>query len=60
MQQRLPPSVLVGLAALAVSTFGIGLLLEFVALGFLQQHPYIVNLLSGATGFQPAHWLLPL
>jgi hypothetical protein len=51
VQQRLPPSVLVALATLAGSTFIIGLALEEAALGFLQRHPYIVNLLSGATGF---------
>ncbi|MEV6306855.1 hypothetical protein AB0M02_46180 [Actinoplanes sp. NPDC051861] len=60
MQQRLPPSVLLGLAALAASTFAVGLFLEQVALGFLQRHPYVVNLLSGATGFSTSALVIAL
>jgi hypothetical protein len=51
MQQRLPPSVIRALAAVAALTFLAGLCLEQTALDFLQRHPYIVNLLSGLTGF---------
>ena len=51
LQQRLPPSVMRALGTVAILTFLAGVCLEQAALGFLQRHPYIVNLLSGMTGF---------
>lgn len=51
MPHRAPKSLLFGLAALAASSFASGLLLERCCLSYLEDHPFLVNLLSSLTSF---------
>lgn len=51
MSGRLPPLLLLPLATMSVLSFAAGIWLEARHLTFLQNHPYVVNLLSSITGF---------
>ncbi|MBX6750413.1 MAG: hypothetical protein IRY85_12220 [Micromonosporaceae bacterium] len=48
---KAPRSVILVLALMAVVSFGVGLWLEFFRGDWLQNHPYLSDLLSGVTGF---------
>lgn len=48
---KAPRSVILVLALMAVLSFGVGLWLEFFRGEWLQNHPYLSDILSGVTGF---------
>jgi len=49
--RRIPRSLILVLATIAVLSFAVSLYLEFRQLNFLQAHPIMVNLISGVVGF---------
>jgi hypothetical protein len=51
MTQPVPRLLLVALAVLGGLSLTVGVVLEVRCLGILQRHPYLVNTLSGVTGF---------
>ncbi|MEV4493660.1 hypothetical protein AB0K04_26520 [Micromonospora coxensis] len=60
MPPRLPRSVTWSLLAIALSSFLAGVGWERFAAGTMQGHPYLVNLLSGLTGFSTSALVVTL
>lgn len=60
MPPRLPRSVAWSLLAIALSSFLAGVGWERFAAGTMQAHPYLVNLLSGLTGFSTSALVVTL
>ncbi|GIJ32061.1 hypothetical protein [Micromonospora sediminimaris] len=60
MPRRLPRSLAWTLLALALSSFAVGVVWEARALDHMQQHPYLVNVLSGMTGFATSALVITL
>ncbi|MGB2568440.1 hypothetical protein ACPFP2_08320 [Micromonospora citrea] len=60
MPPRLPRSVAGSLFVIALSSFLAGVGWERFAAGTMQEHPYLVNLLSGLTGFSTSALVVTL
>ncbi len=58
MTQKLPRSLIAGLAILAALSFSVSMYLEWLHFDFLVKHPISVNLISGVVGFSTGGWTI--